>query len=144
MALCGLWHGAGWHFVLWGTLQGMALVVAAVWRKRLPPVPAVVGWAATVGFFVITGVFFRASSLTDAWHVYQGLAILPEDIHPPGRNTLIAAAVCAVALPPSHEICRFLTEAPKLPVAAALGVAVMVILLVMSDSPNYQFVYFQF
>ena len=27
MALCGLWHGAGWTFVLWGTLHGFALVV---------------------------------------------------------------------------------------------------------------------
>jgi alginate O-acetyltransferase complex protein AlgI len=144
MALCGLWHGAGWHFVAWGTLQGLALVVAAVWRTRMPPVPAVVGWAATIGFFIITIVFFRASSLAEAWNIYQGLAALPHDFHPAGRNALIAAVVCAVVLPPSHEICRRLTEAPGLPVAAALGAAVSVILLIVNDHANLQFLYFQF
>jgi len=27
MLLCGLWHGAGWNFVLWGGLHGVALAV---------------------------------------------------------------------------------------------------------------------
>jgi alginate O-acetyltransferase complex protein AlgI len=144
MALCGLWHGAGWHFVIWGTLQGVALMVAAAWRTRLPPVPALAGWAATVGFFILTVVFFRASSLAEAWHVYQGLATPPHDLHPAGRNALVAAAVCAVMLPPSHEICRRITEAPRLPAAAALGAAVSAILLIVNDHANHQFLYFQF
>jgi alginate O-acetyltransferase complex protein AlgI len=144
MALCGLWHGAGWHYVVWGTLQGVGLVVAAVWRTKLPSVPAVVGWAATVGFFVVTIVFFRADSLADAWHVYQGLAVLPDNLHPQGRNVLIAAIVCAVVLPPSHEICRRLTEAPRLTVAAGLAAAVALIIAVIGDRESYQFIYFQF
>jgi alginate O-acetyltransferase complex protein AlgI len=144
MALCGLWHGAGWNYVVWGTLQGVGIAIAAIWRIRLPPVPAVVGWAATVGFFVITIVFFRAGSLTAAWNVYQGLAILPTDLHPAGRNALIAAVFCAIALPASHEICRRLTEVPRLPVAAALGATYLAVLLVINDRQNYQCVYFQF
>ena len=32
MLLGGLWHGAGWNFVLWGGFHGALLVVA-----RLPP-----------------------------------------------------------------------------------------------------------
>jgi alginate O-acetyltransferase complex protein AlgI len=144
MALGGLWHGPGWNFVVWGVLHGTALGFAVLWRKLLPPPSQFIGWAATVVFFVVTIVFFRAGSLTDAWHIYQGLATLPDNLHPAGRNVLIAAIVCAVVLPPSHEICRRLTEAPRLRVAAALGVAAMVILLVMNDRPNYQFVYFQF
>ena len=27
MALCGLWHGAGWNFILWGAYHGMLLAV---------------------------------------------------------------------------------------------------------------------
>src|ERR1700692_913718 len=27
LALSGLWHGAAWHFVLWGSLQGSAMVM---------------------------------------------------------------------------------------------------------------------
>jgi D-alanyl-lipoteichoic acid acyltransferase DltB (MBOAT superfamily) len=144
MALCGLWHGAGWHYVVWGTLQGVGLVVAAVWRTKLPSVPAVIGWAATVGFFIVTIVFFRAGSLTDAWHIYQGLAIVPDDFHPTGRNVLIEAIVCAVVLPPSHEICRRLTETPNRYVAVGLAVAATAVIILLGNRENFQFVYFQF
>jgi alginate O-acetyltransferase complex protein AlgI len=143
MALCGLWHGAGWHFIVWGTLQGVALAVAAVWRNKMPAVPAALGWVATISFFVLTAVFFRAESFTAALRIFEGLAIAPPK-HPEGRNALIAAVFCAVALPPSHEICRRLAGDPRLPLAAALAIALTVILISIGDSENYQFVYFQF
>ena len=33
MLLGGLWHGAGWTFVLWGALHGVYLVVNHLWRE---------------------------------------------------------------------------------------------------------------
>lgn len=39
MALCGLWHGAAWHFVVWGLWHGVGLGVGQLWR-RLRPLPA--------------------------------------------------------------------------------------------------------
>ena len=50
MALCGLWHGASWTFVLWGVLHGCALVVCALWRRYGPDFPSWLGWALTVLF----------------------------------------------------------------------------------------------
>ena len=144
MALCGLWHGAGWTYVLWGTLQGLALVTAAVWRRYLPSPPPIIGWALTIGFFVATIVVFRAGSLEAAGRIYRGLATLPTDPHPVGRNALITAFIGAVVLPPSHEICRRLTESPRASVAAFCAVAMVAILLVLGDRENYEFIYFQF
>jgi alginate O-acetyltransferase complex protein AlgI len=66
MALCGLWHGAGWNFVLWGTLQGAAMVFAGLWKRYLPSPPVLVGWLATLTFFVTTLVFFRSPNVRDA------------------------------------------------------------------------------
>ena len=40
MVLGGLWHGAGWTFVIWGALHGLYLVVNHAWRA-LRPEPAV-------------------------------------------------------------------------------------------------------
>ena len=40
MALCGLWHGASWTFVLWGTLHGCALVLVSLWRRHGPRMPS--------------------------------------------------------------------------------------------------------
>ncbi|HNY06326.1 MAG TPA: MBOAT family O-acyltransferase [Candidatus Egerieousia sp.] len=33
MFLCGLWHGASWNFILWGSLHGVALAVNKVWKS---------------------------------------------------------------------------------------------------------------
>jgi alginate O-acetyltransferase complex protein AlgI len=143
MALCGLWHGAGWTFVLWGTLQGVAIVFAAVWARYLPSPPAIVGWAATVGFFVLTIVFFRAGSLDAALRIYQGLLIWPTD-RPNGINALMVAVVVATALPPSYEICRRLVDVPYRVVAAALATATVVVLICIGGQQNHEFVYFQF
>src|SRR6516225_2765358 len=68
MALCGLWHGAGWNFVLWGTMHGVAIVVALGSRRVFPSPPTAVGWAATIGFFLLSGVVFRTANLESAWH----------------------------------------------------------------------------
>ena len=32
-ALCGLWHGPAWHFVIWGLYHGMGLMVCATYRQ---------------------------------------------------------------------------------------------------------------
>jgi alginate O-acetyltransferase complex protein AlgI len=143
MALCGMWHGAGWHYVLWGTLQGLAMILAAAWRRYQPVVPALVGWAATVGFFVATIVVFRAGSLEAAWRIYEGMALWPTG-RLNGQNTLILAFVVAVLLPPSHELCRRLTEKPNRLVAAGLAVAATVMLVLLGNRENYEFIYFQF
>ena len=76
MALCGLWHGANWTFVLWGVLHGVALIICSLWRRYCPRLPQLVGWALTMGFVLLTGVIFRAGTLDAALHIYQGLEIL--------------------------------------------------------------------
>ena len=37
MALCGLWHGPDWNFVVWGLYHGAGLTVAALLQGRLMP-----------------------------------------------------------------------------------------------------------
>jgi D-alanyl-lipoteichoic acid acyltransferase DltB (MBOAT superfamily) len=144
MALCGLWHGAGWTYVLWGTLQGLGLLFAVGWRRYLPSPPNIIGWAATFIFFVLTAVFFRADSLGTAFNIFSGLATLPDTLHPDGRNVFIAAFICAVVLPPSHAICQRLAETPSRLVSVSLAVAAVLALVVIGNRENYQFIYFQF
>ena len=42
-ALCGLWHGGAWHFVLWGLWHGVGLVLQATYRKALGSLGARLG-----------------------------------------------------------------------------------------------------
>ncbi len=70
--LSGLWHGAGWGFLIWGALQGAAVGVERLLRgKAAPPKP--LGWAYTFLFFTLSVVFFRADSVGGALALLKGL-----------------------------------------------------------------------
>ncbi|MEO7776782.1 MAG: MBOAT family O-acyltransferase [Fibrobacteria bacterium] len=82
--ISGLWHGAGWNFILWGGLHGLGLgfeVLTRKPRKRLAallpePVPALAGWFLTFSYICFTNIFFRSNSFSDAWyivtHIFSG------------------------------------------------------------------------
>lgn len=143
MGLCGLWHGAGWTFLVWGVLQGVGIVFAAVWARKMPSPPAIVGWAGTVGFFIITIVFFRATSFEAAGRIYHAMLGVPA-FAPQGWRTLAIAAFCAIVLPASHVMVARITEKPRPAVSAGLAVASVLALLQIARIGNYEFVYFQF
>ena len=144
LALGGLWHGAAWTFVLWGTLHGVAISGAAVWQKYLRAPPAFVAWPSTIVFVILAFVIFRAGSIEAAWHIYQGLGSVPLPNQLSGMRTLAVAVLCAIVLPPSHEICRRLTEQPHWSTALILAAAAVVIVIWMGTDVSHEFIYFQF
>ena len=75
MLLGGLWHGAGWTFVAWGGLHGLALVINHALRRHAPELrfPAAIKWIAVQSFVFITWIFFRAPDFGSAWRVLRGL-----------------------------------------------------------------------
>lgn len=78
MAICGLWHGAGWTFLVWGTLHGFAVALCAYWRRLRWPMPRALGWVLTFAFVSLSWVVFRASDLKASVRVYRSLfSVLP-------------------------------------------------------------------
>ncbi len=83
MLLGGLWHGASWNFVVWGGLQGLMLAVSKATlplRDRVAARLGVPGWLVygvrvlvTFQLVCLSWVFFRARTLSDAWHVLTHL-----------------------------------------------------------------------
>jgi alginate O-acetyltransferase complex protein AlgI len=85
MALGGLWHGASWHFMVWGVYQGVILCVNRLWDRSVGKIR---GYDAFINFpvinflrrpltffFVCLGwVFFRADTLTAAFQMFGSLA----------------------------------------------------------------------
>ena len=83
MLLGGLWHGAGWTFVVWGGLHGVYLVVNHGWhrimghRQGSAPATAWGRWCARLVTFlvvVIAWVFFRAETFPAAIRILDGMA----------------------------------------------------------------------
>ena len=65
--IAGIWHGAGWTFVLYGLIHGTALAINHGWRElSLPQPPAVLGWAMTMLVVVMGLVVFRAPDVGSA------------------------------------------------------------------------------
>jgi D-alanyl-lipoteichoic acid acyltransferase DltB (MBOAT superfamily) len=84
MLLGGLWHGAGWTFVMWGALHGIYLVINHAWHqvrillghdlKRSSPIGRLAGMTLTFLVVVIGWVFFRAESFEAAIAILHGMA----------------------------------------------------------------------
>ena len=84
MVTCGLWHGAAWHYVAFGCMQGVGLVIDKEWRAlvaQVAPMRAlaatwlgtVLGVMITISFVMLTYVVFRAPDLPQAMAVLTGL-----------------------------------------------------------------------
>jgi alginate O-acetyltransferase complex protein AlgI len=69
MLIVGFWHGANWTFIWFGGLHGAALALNQCWRKKKLSMPAPLAWIATFGFVVISLVFFRSGSVTQAFQI---------------------------------------------------------------------------
>jgi len=69
----GIWHGAGWTFVLWGLLHGLALVIHRVWHSLGFRLNKILAWFITFNFINITWVFFRAKDFQEALNVLRNM-----------------------------------------------------------------------
>ena len=82
--LGGIWHGAGWTFVLWGALHGIALMIHRAWQKLGFKMHTLLAWFITFNFVNIAWVFFRAKEFDDALKVLKGMffgsLIFPESL----------------------------------------------------------------
>ena len=56
--LAGIWHGAGWTFVVWGFLHGIALTIFKAWEKLNIKIHKWIAWIITFNFVNLTWVIF--------------------------------------------------------------------------------------
>lgn len=73
MALSGLWHGAGWTFIIYGLMHGVAIAINHYWKKRKTKLPTWLACFLSFNFINISFTMFRAESLDKAIDVYHGM-----------------------------------------------------------------------
>ena len=81
--LSGLWHGANWTYVAWGTMQGLLVIwdnlgIVGVRGsdEKVPArfqIPRWLGWVFTFSFFNLSLFFFRSDSMTNAFQMFKNL-----------------------------------------------------------------------
>ena len=155
MALCGLWHGAAWNFVVWGLYHGLVLAVFHALRH---------GWTAAFGhrfrpgarvatmltFSVVTGgwLFFRVEdfgqiaryllSLCTQWHMFDVAWLVLASLMP-----FIALAVAVDLLEPVMLGKDLRTIRVGYGLVPAYGIG-LVLLAVFLPEHSGSFIYFRF
>jgi D-alanyl-lipoteichoic acid acyltransferase DltB (MBOAT superfamily) len=158
MLLGGLWHGAGWQFILWGGVHGLLLVINHYWRHlsawRLPRLVAV---PLTLLVVMLAWIPFRADSLTTSLHMFEGLtdwrwtwsfnaSVLLSELTTMRVDKglpLVCAFLLAVALiaPSSRLLCLRLGPLGR---GLLVGGGLFMVLKALAGEPDRAFLYFNF
>lgn len=156
--VCGLWHGAHWTFILWGSIHGAALFVHKLIRdaqralgrdpKRPPPAWwSVLGWVATFHVVTFARIPFRAPDLDTA--VAYASRVFAFTLDGPGFDAKVLV-LCAVGLllnfvgRPVRGVFVRLHERVPLAARPAVWAALGVVILAVQPGDVAPFIYFRF
>jgi len=132
MLLGGLWHGAGWTFVVWGGLHGLYLIINHAWRFAFgppssDPTTGVLWFKRTAVFLAVTvaWVFFRSDSMGAAYNMLQGMSgasgFAAGSDYTASLGWIAAGLIIVWALPNTYQM--FARFNPSLPLPPQLASA---------------------
>ena len=161
----GLWHGAGWTYVLWGAVHGLARIIERGLSRIFHPKKerGVIRILLTFAFVTLAWILFRAETVADAGyvitHLFEGIsnpaAYLSAGIESLSSAGLISGAdlklcVLWIALLLFHDFIELKQDfwawlsKYRRPVRYAAYFALLFIVLYSRKLGEYSFVYFQF
>jgi alginate O-acetyltransferase complex protein AlgI len=93
MTVCGIWHGASWHYIIWGTIQGVGMVGHRLWCNFLETHPGLkaagkniigeyLSFALTLLFVCVTFVLFRSPDIPHTLNIWSGMLHIGEPFNP--------------------------------------------------------------
>ena len=159
MLLGGLWHGASWNFVLWGSMHGVGLALHKMWMgatRGLAFVRSrwwnVLGVLFTFHFVMLAWIFFRNRELATSITMLEQIAT---NFHPELLGQLLTGYWQVMALIALGYVLHFAPDAVewrlrrafvKLPTWTYFVALVLMVVLVMQvkSSDIQPFIYFQF
>jgi D-alanyl-lipoteichoic acid acyltransferase DltB (MBOAT superfamily) len=149
MLLGGLWHGAGWNWVVWGGLQGVMIIVErAIGLSETPPrkkLSVIVRWFVTFHLVCLSWVFFRANNMGDALEILSRIVKQSEGVSfVNGRALVIVALLVFVEL--THLRKYFVAVFQSRPQLSFWTACFAFVLFVLAfrGTQSPEFIYFQF
>ena len=80
--IVGIWHGAGWTFVIFALLNSIGIVINYIWKYYKCSLSKVAAHSATLLYILITVIFFRADSVHDAFNVIKAMFGMTDIVFP--------------------------------------------------------------
>lgn len=149
--IMGLWHGASWTFVLWGimhgTLQALERLVQNTVKLDIPrKLKSISGWFVVMLSFVLSMIFFRAESTSDAFEAFHRIFSTP--IHLSlneikaglASNDFYLSCIMIVLLAISY----LLPQSFNFKYNYSFGLIMIAFILIFGINETIEFVYFQF
>lgn len=106
--LSGIWHGAGWGFIIWGVLHAIAMIIQRVYRYVLKSVFGieeirskvyiVLCWILTFNFINISWVFFRSESVSGAMNLIKGMVGMNGVVVPSGLQIYLQKIIPFISI----------------------------------------------
>ncbi|MCB9831581.1 MAG: MBOAT family protein [Planctomycetes bacterium] len=155
MGLAGLWHGAAWHFVIWGLYHGLLLVLYRLFDRPLARLAAPLPELARKGLRIfcmfqlscLGWIFFRADDLDAAFTIIRGIAaaVTGSLSIGPGANLALALLLLVFAIMMAEERARLFHRLLARPLGYALLVAgCWIAAAILAPEVSTPFIYFQF
>ncbi|MDJ0835629.1 MAG: MBOAT family protein [Acidobacteriota bacterium] len=151
--LCGLWHGAGWNFIIWGLLHGLLLVIErSGFGRLLGRLWRPLQHLYVLSFVILAWVFFRIETLPDALTYLDAMlnpyhTAQPAPAFPPGRELLLTLILAAIGSTPiMRAFWEKETQGPLLPAARVLltGSLLCLCAVYLAAGTYNPFIYFRF
>lgn len=78
----GIWHGAGWNYLIWGSLHGICVVSERLGQKNkvIQRIPAILKWVYTIVIVFIGWQFFRYSDINGIHELFYSIYHKPEGV----------------------------------------------------------------
>ncbi len=160
MFLGGLWHGASWNFVLWGTFHGVALALHKAWmsltgRKKGEQshgIRRVLGVIITFHFVCFCWIFFRNADFENSLDMIRQITttfqaqLFPQLFEGYWRVFALMALGFLLHFAPDkweNAVCRGVIRLPFLG-KALLMVSLIYLVIQMKGTEIQPFIYFQF
>ena len=150
MFLGGLWHGAAWNFLIWGSLHGIWLgleYICSSQNSNSGWARLVFGWLVTFHLVCIGWIFFRASDFSAAIDMVNTLMACSANVEGLTWFTLvlIGATMSFQFWPPGYNLRLVqVIERRSIPVIGALFTLSLIVILWLSPPGTAPFIYFQF
>lgn len=159
MVLGGLWHGANWTFIIWGTIHGGVLAIERYIYSLLPThkseiastsrwqMKSVLQWLYTICVVIFAWIFFRAQNVHVAFDIIKTILSTPTQLFQFDRTDV--SYILIFAFIPLHlllhqQITKTLKSKRNHLFLASLSLILLYLSIIFSAEDVQKFIYFEF